>query len=153
MNRCLTSFLATTPLACSVLLAGSLSFLPAPASAQAGGRAFPPGALRGTLVVTAPPEVLLDGRADRLAPGARIRDAQNLLSLSGQLVGQELTVNYQRDGAGLLHEVWILSAEEAREKRAGALPARDFVFGPEAGAAPRDDGKTPFHQLPSYPRP
>lgn len=153
MNRCLTSFLALIRIASGALLAGILAMVPVPASAQAASRTFPPAALRGTLVVTAPPEVLLDGRADRLSPGARIRNAQNLLSLSGQLVGQELTVNYQRDGAGLLHEVWILSAEEAREKRAGARPARNFVFGPEAGAAPRDDGKTPFHQLPSYPRP
>lgn len=153
MNRCLTSFLALIRIASGALLAGILTMVPVPASAQAASRTFPPAALRGTLVVTAPPEVLLDGRADRLSPGARIRNAQNLLSLSGQLVGQELTVNYQRDGAGLLHEVWILSAEEAREKRAGARPARNFVFGPAAGAAPRDDGKTPFHQLPSYPRP
>ena len=37
--------------------------------------------------------------------------------LSASLVGQELTVNYLRDGMGLVHEVWILNAVEVRERR------------------------------------
>ena len=120
------------------------------ARAQTAVREFPRAALRGDLVVTAPPEARLDGQADRLSPGARIRDPQNLLVMSGALIGQELVVNYLRDGAGLIHEVWILNADEAREKRAGAVSARNFIFGSEVDSTPRDDGKTPFNQLPKY---
>lgn len=149
MNRCLKFSSPALRRAAGLALTAVLSL---PVAAQAEGRPFPANALRGTLVVTAPPEVLLDGRADRLAPGARIRDAQNLLALSASLVGRELTVNYRRDGAGLLHEVWILSAEEAREKRAGARSARNFLFASEADQAPRDDGKTPYHLLPGFPQ-
>ena len=51
---------------------------------------------------------------------------------------------------GQMHEIWVLTAEEAKEKRAG-LPAR-FSFGFDFGssAAPQDDGKTPYDQLPRY---
>lgn len=149
MNRCLKSF--STPFRCIAGFALTAALV-LPAAVQAESRPFPANALRGTLVVTAPPEVLLDGQPDRLAPGARIRDTQNLLALSATLVGQALTVNYRRDGAGLLHEIWILSAEEAREKRAGARSARNFLFGSEVNAAPRDDGRTPYHLLPGLPQ-
>jgi hypothetical protein len=75
-----------------------------------------------------------------------------MLTMSGSLLGQELTVNYVRESSGLIHEVWILSADEAREKRAGTSSGRNFLFSSEASTAPRDDGKTPFNQLPKYPQ-
>ena len=50
----------------------------------------------------------------RLAPGARIRGADNLLQLSGGLVGQTMTVHYTTDIHGLLMDVWVLTAEEKR---------------------------------------
>lgn len=121
------------------------------AQAQEAVRTFPERALRGTLVVQTAPEVLLDGAPARLSPGARIRDVNNLLVMPAQLAGQELTVNYLRDPQGLLHEVWILNAAEAAHKRAGASSARNFLFASEADATPRDDGKTPFNQLPKFP--
>jgi hypothetical protein len=49
----------------------------------------------------------------RLAPGARIRDRNNLLVVSGALIGQDLLVRYTRDPLGLLHEVWVLTPSEA----------------------------------------
>ncbi len=148
MNRCMKSPFAIFLTAISALLTGaSITFI---ADAQTLRRDFPKSALRGTLVVTAPPEVRLDGHSERLSPGARIRSAQNMLVMPGALVGQELTVNYVRDGSGMLHELWILSADEAREKRAGARSLRNFAFGSESDTAPKDDGKTPFHQLPKY---
>ena len=64
------------------------------------------------LQVTAPPNVLLDGKPDRLSPGSRIRDTRNLGVLSGAIVGQTLPVLYRREAAGLVHEVWILTPEE-----------------------------------------
>ncbi len=70
-------------------------------------------ALRGVLLVTNPPEVLLNGQPARLAPGARIRDRKNLLVVSGSLQGQTLPVRYTLDPLGLVHEVWVLTATEA----------------------------------------
>jgi hypothetical protein len=117
MNRCLPSFkhrLMTLALAAGVALT-----LGAPAAAQTPQR-IPPiaqAAQRGMLVVTAPPEVLLDGKATRLSPGARIHGRNNLLVLSGTLVGQNLPVRYTRDLLGQLHEVWILTEAEVAASR------------------------------------
>ncbi len=116
MNRCLTLFLSAM-----MLVAASLPLL-TPLSVQAQGtpRTFPESALRGKLVVLLPPQVTLDGKPDRLSPGARIHDTGNLLVMSGGLVNRELVVNFVRDGHGLIHEVWILTPQEAAMKR----PAR-----------------------------
>ena len=109
-----------TPLS---LLALCLSFAaclwPTVADAQDVVRTFPDKALRGVLQVTAPPEVLLNGAPARMSPGARIKGPNNLIIMSGTLVGQTLRVNYVRDGQGMIHEVWLLTDAEARQKRAG----------------------------------
>lgn len=91
-------------------------------------RDFPASALRGSLQVTLPPQVELDGKADQLSPGARIHGTNNLLVLSGTLVGQTMWVNYTRDTSGLLSEVWILTEAEAALDRAGTKPKRFFFF-------------------------
>jgi hypothetical protein len=151
MKRCLKHFASALPAA----LAALLMTLALPAAAQTAGsdgslsvRQFPKAALRGVLVVKAPPEVQLNGKPDRLSPGARIRNLNNNFTVPAALIDQELLVNYTRDSMGQIYEVWMLSAEEAKEKRAG-LPAR-FSFGFESSAAPQDDGKTPYDQLPRY---
>ena len=109
-----------TPLS---LLALCLTFAaclwPTVADAQGMIRTFPDKALRGVLQVTTPPEILLNGAPARLSPGARIRGPNHLIVMSGTLVGQQLRVNYVRDGHGLIHEVWILTSAEAQQKRAG----------------------------------
>jgi hypothetical protein len=115
-------------------------------------RQFPPAAKRGTLLVTAPPEVVLNGAAARLSPGARIKDVNNGLLMSGALVGQTVLVNYVRDGQGQISEVWLLGAEEARAERSGLEVVTNFIFGSDANTAKTDDGKTPFNQLPKYPQ-
>jgi hypothetical protein len=111
MNRCLSAFCRHAFFA-SVLLSWAL--LSAPALAQTVGRPIPTNAQRGTLVVTQPPNVLLNGLAERLSPGARIRSTNNLLVLSGTLVGQHLPVRYAHGPQGEIHEVWILTEAEAR---------------------------------------
>ncbi len=68
------------------------------------------------MVVIAPPVIQMNGQEDRLSPGSRIRGANNLLVLSGSVIGQNLLVNYVRDPMGLVHEVWVLSPEEAALK-------------------------------------
>ena len=122
MNRCTSHLLRLTrPLLVALAALTTLSALPA--SAQTAPefkpvvRPFPAAALRGELVVTAPPNITLDGKTERLSPGARIRDANNLLVMSGTLVNQKLAVNYLRESAGQVHEVWILNSEEIRQKR------------------------------------
>ena len=117
MNRC-TPHLASAFLA----LAASALMAAPPASAETATftpavRHFPAAALRGELVVTTPPGITLDGKADSLSPGARIHGLNNMLVLSGALVNQTLTVNYLRESAGQVHEVWILNSEEILEKR------------------------------------
>jgi hypothetical protein len=68
-----------------------------------------------SLVVTQPPNVTLDGQSDRLSPGSRIRQTNAMLLLSASAVGQNLPVLYKRDAAGLIHEAWVLTADEARQ--------------------------------------
>lgn len=115
-----------------------------------GGRNFPSGTLRGKLMIVDAPEIRLDGQADRLGPGVRIRSPQNMLVMASTLIGQNLLVNYTRDASGLVREVWILTPDEARAERASVeRPLLNFwPFVAKAG--PRDDGKTPFDQLPKY---
>lgn len=63
-------------------------------------------------VSATPPIITVDGKDDRLSPGARIRDLNNMLVLSGTVAGKTLYTVYRRDGAGLVSEVWLLTADE-----------------------------------------
>ncbi len=111
--------------ACGILLA-------LPATAQSH-RNFPAHALRGELLVSEPPEVLLNGRPARLAPGARIRGDDNMLRMSGALAGQKMVVHYTREnGTGLLQDIWVLNPVERANRlwpRTEA-DARAWVFDP-----------------------
>jgi hypothetical protein len=114
-----------------VLLIGLASCLASTAWAQAP-RSFNAQALRGELVVTAPPEVRLNGQPGRLAPGARIRGADNMLQLSGTLVNQRLLVHYTVDIGGMLRDVWVLTpAEAARPWPVTPQQARAWQFNPD----------------------
>ena len=99
-------------------------------------RPFPAHALRGALVVVQPPEVQLNGQAARLAPGSRIRGADNMVQLSGTLVGAKLLVHYTLDPIGLVHDVWVLTPDEAARKPWPATPeqAQAWLFNPAAQA-------------------
>jgi hypothetical protein len=151
MNRCLNAPKGFI-LGLTALLIIAASMRPAPVAAQEFVRQFPAAARRATLEVTTPPDVLINGQAERLSPGARIKGLNNQLMLSGTLVGQRVLVNYLRDPQGLVHEVWILSEAEARQKRTGMEPVTNFLFGSEADKPKADDGKTPFNQLPRFPQ-
>ena len=118
MNRCIpqTSLLTLRRRAAGALaLAALASTLCASALAQFAPRPFPPTAQRGAMVITNPPELVMNGRPDRLSPGARIRNTNNMLTLSGSLVGQNLLVNFVREPNGMVHDVWILTPDEARQ--------------------------------------
>ena len=95
---------------CLIVAAATLSFaLPVAAQVQ---RNFPQNALRGTITFGTPPQILLNGKQTQLAPGARIRGLNNLLEMSGALVGAKGSVNYTLDQSGLVKDVWILRKEE-----------------------------------------
>jgi hypothetical protein len=113
MNRCTCS--PKHHLIAMALAAGLALTLGLPVAAQTIAHRIPPiaqAAQSGVLVVTAPPEVLLDGKGTRLSPGARIHGYNNLLVLPATLVGQKLQVRYVRETLGLVHEVWILTEAE-----------------------------------------
>ncbi|HEX4233184.1 MAG TPA: hypothetical protein VH041_02675 [Caldimonas sp.] len=84
----------------------------APVSAQVQ-RAFPQNALRGTLVVGVAPDILLNGERTRLAPGSRVRDANNMVAVPSTLIGGPYLVHYTLDTTGLVRDVWILRPDEA----------------------------------------
>jgi hypothetical protein len=100
MNRC-----AALALSLALLLGAAA----APAQVT---RLFPPTALRGELTGVAPPDVLVDGKPARLAPGARIRNEENRFEVTGQLAGRKLLVHYTTDAGGQLLDIWILRPSE-----------------------------------------
>lgn len=101
-----------------------------PAAAQVP-RQFPANALRGELVVVQPPEVLLNGRPARLAPGARIRSESNLLVVQSALAQRRWIVHYTLDLTGSLLDVWVLTPAE--------LARQPWPTSPEQAAAWRFD--------------
>jgi hypothetical protein len=103
MNRCIRTLLAPAALLLTMGLAHAQDII---------RQTIPGNAKLGVMQVTLPPEVLMDGKVDRLSPGARIRAENNMLVVSGALSGQTLLVAYVREPNGLLHEVWILNAAE-----------------------------------------
>lgn len=130
MNRCKKPTNTLTFIALCAAVAGAAGLFSLQASAQdevprpqtqneslVGGRNFPIGTLRGKFTVLNAPDVELDGKPDRLGAGARIRSPQNMLVMPGAIIGQRYLVNYTRDAAGLLREVWILTPEEASASR------------------------------------
>lgn len=91
-----------------------LSFTASVALAQSGFvREAPKDVKPAIIAVSAtPPIITVDGKADRFSPGVRIRDRNNMLVLTGALANKSLYTVYRRDGAGLVHEVWLLNEEE-----------------------------------------
>lgn len=103
----------------SLLLSACALTLGTATSAQTASptnRKFPATALRGILIFGAPPNVQLNGTATQLAPGARIRNVDNLMVLSGELTGRKAVVNYTTDLHGQPLDIWILTdAEKASQ--------------------------------------
>ncbi len=154
MNRCPPPWINHFFIALLAALTLASSLFSSNLSAQETVRPFPPQALRGELVVTQPPEVTINGIGRRLAPGARIRGANNMLVQPASLVGQAFIVNFTSGAQGLVQDVWILTDAERQQKREGAEgSAGNFRFFSDADRTPRDDGKTPFNQLPKFGQP
>ena len=107
--------------------------LVAPAAAQVQ-RAFPQNALRGAIVIGVAPDILLNDQRARLAPGARIRDQNNMMVVPGALTGGKYLVNYSIDTSGLVKEVWILRPEEASVQPWPTSPAQAEAWTFDPGA-------------------
>jgi hypothetical protein len=97
-------------------------------------RNFPATALRGEIAFGQPPEVLLNGQSARLAPASRIRGTNNLLVMSGALMGKKAVVHYTVDPLGLVHDVWILTDAERKKQPwpTKATDAKVWSFDPIA---------------------
>ena len=123
MNRWTKFFnlICGTALAFASLLLGA-------GTAQAQIRNFPPEVVRDTISFVSPPQVVVNNRSEFLAPGVRVRNEQNLLALTGSLFGKTFLVNYLRDPAGLIREIWILTPEEAGLRPKAASPGEPAHF-------------------------
>ena len=95
---------------CAALGLAALAFASAvPAQVP---RLFPSQALRGELKGTAPPDVLLNGKVARMAPGARVPNEENRFEVMGFLKGGKWLVHYTTDPGGQLLDIWILTPSE-----------------------------------------
>ena len=81
--------------------------LAADISAQTVPRYIPADAPRGRFTPAEFPEVIIDGKRLRLAPGARILTANNLTVTPNQ-VAADTPVRYRLDAQGKVHTVWLL---------------------------------------------
>lgn len=57
-------------------------------------------------------QVVIDGKVQRLAPGAKIKSRQNTIIISSSLMSNVFIVNYTIDNLGMVDKVWILTDEE-----------------------------------------
>ncbi len=150
MNRCL--LLRSLVAAVMWSAAAGLLVLPTEASAQMAVRQFPSTVKRGVMTVTAPPEVVINGAAMRLSPGVRIKGPNNMLLMSGALIGQQFAVNYLVESQGLVREVWILNQAEVDALPRGWDTVTNIRFESDDDKPKVDDGKTPFNELPKFPK-
>jgi hypothetical protein len=159
MNRCLLAVfkfvsLFTLCLSTFVLAQDQMSApLPVNEVVQTGVpglRKFPEKALRGKMRVVQTPEILIDGKPERLSPGSRIRDTQQRLVMSASITNVDVIVNFVRNPLGEVHEVWILTPAEIAQKVKTNTPATNFRFASDGEGTKQDDGNTPFNQLPSF---
>mgnify|MGYP001602498674 CR=1 FL=1 len=95
-------------------------------------RQFPQHALRGQLVFAQTPDVLLNGKPARLAPGARVFDVSNHLALPGALQGQKYIAHYTLDADQNLRDIWLLNPAELANVHWPSTPqqATSWTFNP-----------------------
>ena len=90
-------------------------------AAAAQLRTIPAEAKRGEIRHLQEMLVEIDGKRQRLSPGAQIRDTDNRLVLPMSMM-QKLDVKYLVDGLGNIHRVWILTAQERAQADQEAKP-------------------------------
>ncbi|MEO7937784.1 MAG: hypothetical protein ABIR55_04110 [Burkholderiaceae bacterium] len=150
MKRCLLFFRSVRVV--MMWSAAGMVALATAASAQMAVRQFPAAVQRGMMTVTAPPEITINGIVARLSPGVRIRGPNNMFLMSGALIGQQFAVNYLTEPQGMVREVWILNQAEVDALPRGWDIVTNIRFASDADKPKVDDGKTPFDQLPKFPK-
>ena len=104
------------------------AFAPSTSLAQESiQRDAPKDVVLGKMTVTLPPIIQMDGKPDRLSPGARIHSVRNMLVLSASLAGTTVPVVYKRDTSGLVSEVWMLTTDEYTKLGGTGSDAQKFV--------------------------
>jgi hypothetical protein len=88
-----------------------LAFAGLSTAATAQLRTIPQEAKRGEIRHLQDMLVEIDGKQQRLSPGAQIRDTDNRLLVPTALP-EKSHVKYLFDRAGMVHRVWILSVKE-----------------------------------------
>lgn len=147
MNRYIRSFVSapiTLLLALTLLLASSFA-------ESAGVRHFPKNAERGELRVVSGMVVQLNGNQEQMAPGVLIKSTANTGVVPMSLVGRTHVVNFTRNGQGQVNKVWLLTLAEARLPAPKQSESKGFfsaLFAP--AEKPKDDGNTPYDELPGY---
>ncbi|MEW6690446.1 MAG: hypothetical protein AB1452_15315 [Pseudomonadota bacterium] len=83
-------------------------------AAEAQLRSIPAEAKRGVIRHIEAMDLEIDGRRQRLSPGAQIRDARNMVVLPAALPPGVLA-KFVLDAQGMVARVWLLSPEEAAQ--------------------------------------
>ena len=135
MNRCFPRTCRTT-LTVSVLALAATSSLNL-AQAQQGRRMFNDRVERGTLEITSPPMIRLNGKDARLAPGSRLFNEDNRIVMANAYRGSKFTVHYLLDNMGQVGDVWILTKQEITNTSAGE---QQRMKAAAAGAAVKYNG-------------
>jgi hypothetical protein len=91
-------------------------------SAAALERPFPNDIKRGTMTLTNGQNLLINGKPRAFSGAIQIRNADNLIQMSGSISGKAMPINYLENFQGDIHRVWILTAEEAKQKHPTAPP-------------------------------
>ena len=84
------------------------------AAAYAQMRTLPKDAERGEVRHVQGMTIAIDGTERRLAPGAQIRDASNLIIVPTAIPSGALA-KYVVDAEGLVRQVWLLTPQEAAQ--------------------------------------
>ncbi len=85
-------------------------------AAQAMARLFPPNAKYGEVSAVSQAQIAIGNQTLRPAPGLRVFNKDNMIVFLRQLPVGAL-VGYQLDSRGELFQIWILSQEEATQKK------------------------------------
>ena len=99
------------------LAQGPTALAQAPGIPAQGLRQIPADARYGEFEILAYPEATIDGKAVRLAAGAQIRDARNMIALPSTVSGRHPAL-YRLDPSGQLSRVWLLAPGEIEAARA-----------------------------------
>lgn len=96
----------------ALIAAATIGLGSPPADAQQRMMPIPPKAKRADITFNGTPDILVDGKLARLAPGARITDRNNMLVLPGGLKGVAKTKFTVEETTGLVMLVWLLTDQE-----------------------------------------